>query len=290
MINYIPHSKIDKARWDKCIEQSPHRLIYAFSWYLDIVSPNWEALADADYQTVMPLPVKRKWGLPYLVQPVFTQQLGVFSVHELSARDVAEYLNRIPGKFLRQVFNLNTANVLPPSPHLTDRVNFELDLHEDYGQLARGYHENTRRNAKKAGNYGLFIESSDNIASFMDCYKKYAKESQDRFGLHKLERLLQFSIAHKKGEIVFARDRSGTVVSGAFFLKDNGRIVYMASFTTTAGQEISAMFLIVDEIIRRYAGSSVTLDFEGSMIPGVARFFAGFGAAKKVYQQYRKGL
>jgi hypothetical protein len=44
------------------------------------------------------------------------------------------------------------------------------------------------------------------------------------------------------------------------------------------------MFRIVDELIRSYSNSNYTLDFEGSNIPSVARFFGGFGSRPEVYQ------
>ena len=44
------------------------------------------------------------------------------------------------------------------------------------------------------------------------------------------------------------------------------------------------MFKIVDAFIREHAGSELILDFEGSNIPTVARFFAGFGARPEIYQ------
>ena len=59
-IKYLSHNNIDLKKWDICIQNAYNSLIYAESWYLDIVSPNWEALVYNDYEYVMPLPLKRK--------------------------------------------------------------------------------------------------------------------------------------------------------------------------------------------------------------------------------------
>src|SRR3990172_7490113 len=99
MITYLKHSEIDKPKWDKCIQNSSNGLIYAYSWYLDFVSPNWQALVRGDYEYVMPLTCKKKYGINYLHQPFFAQQLGVFSSAVLSDYDVDEFLSLIPEKF-----------------------------------------------------------------------------------------------------------------------------------------------------------------------------------------------
>ena len=69
MIRYLTHNQIDTRRWDECIAQSPNGLVYAWSWYLDVVHPSWEALVEDDYETVMPLTGNKKFGVNYLFQP-----------------------------------------------------------------------------------------------------------------------------------------------------------------------------------------------------------------------------
>ena len=43
------------------------------------------------------------------------------------------------------------------------------------------------------------------------------------------------------------------------------------------------MFAILDHGIGKYADTGLILDFEGSEIKGIARFFAGFGASPVYY-------
>ena len=58
MINYLTNEQIDKSRWDDCVAHAVNGNVYAFSWYLDIVHPGWEALVemiDGNYVTIMPI-------------------------------------------------------------------------------------------------------------------------------------------------------------------------------------------------------------------------------------------
>jgi hypothetical protein len=47
------------------------------------------------------------------------------------------------------------------------------------------------------------------------------------------------------------------------------------------------MFLLIDDFIRQNAESNLILDFEGSNIQGIARFYAGFGAEPQTYLSVR---
>ncbi|MBK7430609.1 MAG: hypothetical protein IPI62_06680 [Bacteroidetes bacterium] len=80
MIKHLRHTEINKSKWDNTIKLSPEGIVYAASWYLDIVSPGWEALMDDDYKFIFPLCTRSKFGFSYLYQPHFTQQGGLFSI------------------------------------------------------------------------------------------------------------------------------------------------------------------------------------------------------------------
>ena len=67
-IKYLCHSKIDFERWDRCVADASNSLIYAESWYLDIVCRRWGGLVGGDYEAVMPLPISRRYGIPYFVK------------------------------------------------------------------------------------------------------------------------------------------------------------------------------------------------------------------------------
>jgi hypothetical protein len=48
------------------------------------------------------------------------------------------------------------------------------------------------------------------------------------------------------------------------------------------------MFAVVNKVIKENSGQNKVLDFEGSMIEGIARFFQGFGAVAENYYRVQK--
>ena len=91
VVKHLTYNEIDRTRWDATIATSTNSLPYAYSWYLDAVSPQWEALASNNYEFVMPLPVKRKFGVKYVIQPRWVQQLGVFSAQPITKEIVKSF-------------------------------------------------------------------------------------------------------------------------------------------------------------------------------------------------------
>ena len=78
LILHLKNHQIDKAKWDAALLHSSNCKIYACSWYLDVVSPNWEALVTDNYEEIFPLTTKKKFTFQYLFTPFFVQQLGFF--------------------------------------------------------------------------------------------------------------------------------------------------------------------------------------------------------------------
>lgn len=290
MIRYLKHEDIDKDQWNATLRNSQNRMVYAASWYLDIVSPQWEALVEDNYKSIMPLPAKKKYGLAYLIQPLFVQQLGVFSPFPVSQEVVDLYLQTIPKKFLWQCFYWNSKNPINHIPGAGVRINYELPLDRPYELIFGGYSENTQRNLIKAQKAGIRVERMNDFCGFHECYQTLNKLSPNDLEVFQLQQIINASVLKKTGQILLARDPEKEIVAGAFFLTEFDRIIYLTSFVAPKGYNHSAMFLLMDDMIKRHSSSQKVFDFEGSMVPGIARFFSGFGSVKTEYFEYKKHL
>jgi hypothetical protein len=65
-----------------------------------------------------------------------------------------------------------------------------------------------------------------------------------------------------------------------FFIYSNNKACFILSVSSRKGKKSSAMFLLVDEFIKDFSGQNIILDFEGSNIPGIARFYEGIWCKK----------
>src|ERR1051325_4489828 len=109
-IQYLAHKDIDKKKWNRCIDNADNGLIYAYSFYLDCMAKNWDALVQNDYEAVMPLTWKKKYGIRYLYQPFLTAQLGVFG-QIITERQCGDFIQAIPSKFRYIDISLNSGHI-----------------------------------------------------------------------------------------------------------------------------------------------------------------------------------
>jgi lipid II:glycine glycyltransferase (peptidoglycan interpeptide bridge formation enzyme) len=286
--NYLTYNQIDKAKWDECISSCKNHLVYAESWYLDIVcSKNWSALVLNDYEAVMPLPLKTKMGLTYVQQPFWTQQLGVFSKQEITNDLVDSFLVNIPKKLALISTNLNSTN-FTEKQNLDAKTNLVLDLNTSFETLKTAFSSNTKRNCNKAAKEGLTIDyTSNNVEEYINFFKAHIKNPVSEFHYTSLEQLITESLKHSNGFIALVKHENEIVAASYLLISDN-RIIYRTGTSNQKGKDTKAMFFLVESLIKEYKNKAYTLDFEGSDLEGVARFYKGFGATTVPYYYYKK--
>jgi hypothetical protein len=167
-ILHLKHTEIDKQRWDKAIENSSFPSIYALSWYLDVVAPNWQALVSEDYKYVFPLTVKQKLKVQYLAVPPFCQQLGLFSAKNCDETTLKKFISAIPKTFVRKDVLLNHSNALLNDASVKDNYVWRA---KSYSEAQQNYSTQIKRNLKKALGNALTIQSDIPAKNIIACLK-----------------------------------------------------------------------------------------------------------------------
>ncbi len=290
-IKYLKHNQIDFHRWDNTVSRSFNYHVYSLSSYLNIVTAGkWDALVAGDYEYIMPLPLKKKFFVQLSLQPKFTQQLGILSQHTITSKTVALFFKAIPPhiKYLELKLNkFNDTNLLETGEVRLNR-NFELDLIQSYDSLRNLFSDNTKRNINKATKNGVKVVMTDSKTFF--AFFKYHFGKQFGKALRKndyavLSKLLNFGNYHKYFTNLYyaAVDTNNNILATAFFIRYKRKLYYMDGVSSPEGRKQSAMFAIFDKAIRSHASQNLILDFEGSNIDSVARFYKGFGAIETTY-------
>lgn len=283
MLRYITHNEIDKNKWDNIIELAPNKRVYALSWFLDRVSEDWDALVWGNYEYVMPLTWRRKWGIKYLFPPLYCQQLGVFPTPPLSIMN--EFSNKIQELF--RFIQIQVNSQMDPNAFqglmVTPKVNFILPLIEPYQVIASNYSKDRRKNLAVTRKSGITLSTGMNAREYSNLKRMALNETKGKASYRTLESLISYTQTVGKGFIINAFASHNELCAAAFFIRWGNRLVYLNAFSTQAGRDTSAMTAIIDMVLRKYAGTGLLFDFEGSSIPGIAAFMKGFGACSETY-------
>ena len=290
MIQFLAHREIDKEKWDHCLYSCSYARIYAFSWYLDLVHPQWHALIYGDYEAVFPLPIKNKYGIRYVCRPPFCQQLGLYSENPELGTRLGEFIAAMPSHIRWGHYPLNAHNVandslLQNSIKAHSRSNYELSLEASYEDIKKRFKKNTQRNLDKVS-HTLIIQDRLPYSHLIELKQANEQSPISSEGYQKLSQVMEKGLDMRKAACWGVWDSSGTqLLAGAYVLKGPNHLVYLLAASSQKGKEERAMFLLIDKLIAQYAGRSLSLDFEGSDIPGLARFYQGFGAQNYPYLQ-----
>ncbi|MBK0403417.1 GNAT family N-acetyltransferase [Adhaeribacter sp. BT258] len=294
MLQYLKHSEIDFALWDHCVQHSAQQMLYACAGYLEVsTNENWDAIVEIQngkYVSVFPLPFKKRLGEKFIYQPFHSQQLGLFTTSESKITSVSAYLSVIPQPFRKIYLQLNTSNThaigaLPEGFSSEPRVTYHLDLAKRYENLRENYATNLKRNLKKAQQENFQVTTSENLSELIKLYRqtrgKDLKDVKDRH-YHLFQNQYAFLLKNASVQISEIR-KNGVLIAGALFLKQPGKLIFLFSATSETGKKHGAMAFILDQLVQQHAGSRTILDFEGSSIPNLARFYSSFGAKPVSY-------
>lgn len=291
MIRYIAYKDIDKNKWDDCLLNASNGLIFGFSFYLDAVCDEWDALVMDEYDAVFPITRKSKLGIHYLFNPIFALQLGIFSKEPVTFELVSEFISRIPPKIKLTDIYLNYGNSFESKEYtISQKVCQKINLSKPYEEIAIHYSTNLKRNLSKARKNKLEIVLSSDEKTVVKLFRENGGEDiKDITDQHfiRLEKLIA-NLKEKKCVKIYECWLGKEQIASACFSVSNNRIIYIKGGSTKTGRELGAMHLIMDEVIHLNSGKNLVFDFGGSSIPQVARFNANFGAEDYNYTRIYK--
>lgn len=292
-IRYVKHEDINRKKWDSCVHYAVNGNIYAYSWYLNNVCEQWDGLVEGDYESVFPLVWNNRLaGYKRLFQPQFCQQLGLFSVHVLSKKRINAFLQAIPKTYRYIDIYLNERNVIDSDDfNISQRPNYQLMLNDTYENIYKNYSTNLKRNLKKAARQDLTFTTSIKPEKVVELFRNHQGGNipdMTDSSYHTLHRIIYNALHRGMGFISGIQDEEGELCAAAFFLSGHGKIINLLPSSTPKGKDYNAMHILIDVLIRSNAGRPVILDFEGSAIPSIARFYQNFGAQNRPYYQIRR--
>ena len=289
-LNYLTYQQINKAKWDDCINKSINKLIYAESFYLDTISNNWDAIVLNDYDAVMPLIWKKKFGIKYLFQPAFLQQAGIFFSKQLNNEVLQAFITTASQHFKFGEFTLNFHNVSLNQDGfftLKKRNNFIFQLGNSYDTIFNEYSLYIKQRLKRVEKFQLQYSASNDHKKAINIYKKLYKERLPDFKKKDFDNFETICNHYLKINRLFVREvwttDGNTMLACVVLLKDENRLYNIASSIFPEGKKLLANYFLYDNIIKEFSKEKIILDFEGSDVPGIAYFYKNWASENQQY-------
>lgn len=286
-IQYLKNEEINFVKWDNCINNAHNGHIYAFSWYLDIIFEQWEALVLNDYSAVMPVIITKKGPFYCACSDIFTRQLGVFSTDLLKEEIVNAFLKKLSSVYRVFSINLNKYNNVGNSVFRQKYIpTYEFDIIESYNTIKSRYSPKVKQSIETAREHKVAVIKNirpNDFIGFISRDSVLSSTKARRKELDKLRKIIAFVFRHGLGEIYVAFTAENQLCAACLFLKSNRKSNLIYSAITPEGQQVYAMHYLIDYYIKKHAEQTLTLNFENIDIPAKEEFCQGFGASKFFY-------
>lgn len=281
--------------------------LFSQDWWLDATcgEANWDVLlveknhgTPAAWPLYMPLP-----GV--VTMPPYTQTMGVWfapvsddtkygSALERRQTLCKQLMEKLQARSFLQYFDHAFTDWLPfywAGYRQTTRYTYLLQNLRDGEMLWNGLSPNIRRNIRRAQESRVTVRQGVPVDDFIRILaqtfeRQHKKNRQDP---RVLRRLVDVCRRRKQGEIWGGYDEAGRLHAAAFVVWQQRAAYYLAGGGDPAFRHSGAHSLVLWDVIRFAAGHVETFDFEGSMLPGVERFFREFGGVQTPYFSIEKG-
>jgi len=285
-IAFLRRNEIDEDRWNTCIDGANLSLPYAYSFYLDVVAPEWAGLVYNNYEAVMPLPLRRKMGIYYVFQPLLCPQLGIFSLLPLNKEIKLAFAKAIP-QFIRYIdYSIHHDAVIDNYGSYQIKDNYELNLSRPYLTILKAYKYDTRRSIKLSQKQPVHFEHNIAHNLILQLCQQTNQQMNDWFDQKKsgqFIRLMQVLTERQLGFSLGIADEHNNISATVFYIKTKTRIINLINASTPVAKKNNWMTLLINQVIQLHSGQAYIFDFEGSNIPSIAKFFRNFGAEKTNY-------
>jgi hypothetical protein len=304
MIKLLSRNEIDDNQWNELINTCSYGYCYALTWYLDIVSPNWKALIflqNGDYQVVMPLPIATTFGIDYVKQPLFCQQLGIFSKN---SDNISEIPDKVFLEFFATLFqhynyvaeysfNIGNGIIDFSQKHLSgdlkppDRCfllhTHLLNLQQDYTTIYKNYNKDRKLNLKRAKLSQTNIIESQDINPLIEIFITET-EHKIKGGVHVqaydlLRKVYQALLDRNIAKIYYIINQQQEIESGILLVFSQRKIIYLFNAAKTKYRKNNGRTLLIDHVLQLYANKEYDyFDFESPEIKDISDFYQSFGA------------
>lgn len=281
--------------------------VFSRDWWLDATcGKDWNVLIlekNGKVYAAMPLytPCSKVISMPN-----YTQAMGIWfsaeaddakysSVLERRQAICKNFIERLrPYRSFLQNFGYGFTDWLPfywAGYTQTTRYSYILhDIH-DFDKIMSGMSRQARRSIRKAEKLSITVRRDIKTDDFLNVQSLtfFRQQKRNTQSPVILRRLIHTARKRGQGELFGGVDKDGNLHAAVFIVWQDTSAYYIAGGGDPAFRASGAHSLVMWEAIKYVSRYTEQFDFEGSMLPGVERFFREFGAIQTPYFMITRG-
>ena len=288
MIKHLKNTDINFIRWDNCINNAINGSVFAYSWYLNILCEDWEALVLGNYEYVMPLFHKTKFNKDIYFTSKLGIRLGVFSNKLIKEEIVLKFVDAIPKKNSLVDISLNVFNQIN-NKHVKILSTYGMDLIKSHNRIAEKYTNQFQKDLETARKNRVSVVKGllpNDLINFSQSKNVRSKPKLNQKEIQQLRLIIANCLRYNLGETYCAYGDHNNLQAAAFFVKSKKKLHLLFAAISQQGIKTRAFHLLIDKYIEAYSEKDLTLNIENIISDNDKDFFTGVGAKEYKFQQY----
>ena len=269
-----------KEEWNNRIEELNYFGLYCRYEYLQHFCDDWICISNHNRTLLLPVPIRKKMGITYVYTPSFFPQTSI--IGKYNEDDIASLTNKLLsivhfGDLFLQGMLLSNKKI-----RQTLKTNFTLDTSNWKNKII----DHHRRALEKANKQDFNIQEQVEAHVIIDLFKEVYTEKMPHVTDNDYNRLLQWCEQQTNTIQTYCVYLHGEIHAAAILFCHRNTVYNIINVVTEAGKVSRANYSLYGYILDRCHIQQLNLDWEGSDIPGIARFYEGWGSEKHNYYHY----
>lgn len=297
----------NKQQYKSICEANKNIPVFLQYWWMDAVCAEWDVAVTMNGDKpagIWPYNKEQKLGVSLMRTPKLTPYQGPFVFYpsdlKLSNKDGFEHetintlLQQLPACDVWKVSllpGLKQAGLLKSvGLDISVKQTFIVDVTQDEKVLLSNMKESLRRNIK-AADADLEIVNDNTAIAILYEYHQHTldkKNVMQAYGLADMQKLMQACIVNGSGALWLAK-QDQDILAAVWNVWDGNCSYYFMGAQKPANDNYKAMPALLWRCMKEAKQRGNTyFDLEGSMDPGVEKFFRNFGAKRELYLLLQK--
>lgn len=255
---YLKNNQISKDLWNKSLNKCINANTYCYSWYLDTVANDWDAIVSEKYDILMPLPISGKFHFN-VYQPLLTPKLGIFYSREISKTELNLFVSKLPQNIKNIKLNFNKFNTISLNKNILKKETYSIDLYSNYIDLFNNYSNYIKHNLENAKNKKYYVINGiapNEIIAFLNKTNYY--ENTKNYDI--LRRVLSLTTLRRLSKVTAAFSEKNELIGIAIYILSANLIDLVVASAISNDEEIYA--LLFDKFFQINANKNLTLNLE----------------------------